>query len=765
MSSIYLSNAIFMMIILTIIFLRIRYYITWSPSKKYTMIFIGMVELYVLMDALFMKELLGKSGNLLQFKLVVFFFYLVYVIMPYVWHLFMQSYMGINRSKKQRFAEMIPFILLILMVLLSVPTGIVWRFSRNRTYIRGTFFGVFAVLNLFYYVYTFAQTFFILFMNNTKGVRYLIKSALFSAVPLIGILVNTYIIPLYGAYPFQPYCLVIGALLSYLFMVEHQQDQMEFEHRKRLSKALELEKESTRKAKVAGEVKNAFLANMSHDIRTPMNAIIGFSDIIAEHPDDEEIVKNAISKIQASGEILLKIINDVLDLSKIESGKAEIVEMVTDLKQMEENLKMMLEYSIQKGMIDFKVEDQIENPLVWCDATKLQQVLVNVLNNAVKFTPAGGTITFSCVQRMIAPGFAEYKFTIKDTGIGMSQEFVQKIFSPFERERTSTVSRTQGTGLGMAITKNIVDMMGGTIEVQTEQGKGTEFIVCLPLRIQSERQRIEKIAELEGLKALVVDDDFNTCDSVTKMLVRVGMRSEWTLSGKEAVLRARQSMELGDAFHAYIIDWRLPDMNGIEVTRQIRSLGDDTPIIILTAYDWSDIEAEARAAGVTAFCAKPLFMSDIRDTLMTAIGQSQAEVEDSILPEAGSDFRGRCILLVEDNELNSEIAVEILKGYGFLVDTVENGAEAVEKVKNSTPGKYDLVLMDVQMPVMNGYEATRQIRALDDPALSGITILAMTANAFDEDRKKALEYGMDGFLSKPIVIEELISTLHNNLLD
>lgn len=335
------------------------------------MIFIGMVELYVLMDALFMKELLGKSGNFLQFKLVVFFFYLVYVIMPYVWHLFMQSYMGINRSKKQRFAEMIPFILLVLMVLLSVPTGIVWRFSRNRTYIRGTFFGVFAVLNLFYYVYTFAQTFFILFMNNTKGVRYLIKSALFSAVPLIGILANTYIIPLYGAYPFQPYCLVIGALLSYLFMVEHQQNQMEFEHRKRLSKALELEKESTRKAKVAGEVKNAFLANMSHDIRTPMNAIIGFSDIIAEHPDDEEIVKNAIFKIQASGEILLKIINDVLDLSKIESGKAEIVEMVTDLKQMEENLKMMLEYSIQKGMIDFKVEDQIENPLVWCDATKL----------------------------------------------------------------------------------------------------------------------------------------------------------------------------------------------------------------------------------------------------------------------------------------------------------------------------------------------------------------------------------------------------------
>ena len=315
----------------------------------------------------------------------------------------------------------------------------------------------------------------------------------------------------------------------------------------------------------------------------------------------------------------------------------------------------------------------------------------------------------------------------------------------------------------MAITKNIVNMMGGTIEVLTEQGKGTEFIVRLPFRIQSKHQRIEKIAELEGLKALVVDDDFNTCDSVTKMLVKVGMRSEWTLSGKEAVLRARQSMEMGDAFHAYIIDWRLPDMNGIEVTRQIRSLGDDTPIIILTAYDWSDIEVEARAAGVTAFCAKPMFMSDIRDTLMTAIGQKQAEAETAILPTAGSDFRGKCILLVEDNELNSEIAAEILNEYGFLVDTAENGAEAVEKVKNSKPGNYDLVLMDVQMPVMDGYEATKQIRALDNPALAGITILAMTANAFDEDKKKALECGMDGFLSKPIVIEELISILQKNL--
>ncbi|CBK81733.1 Signal transduction histidine kinase [Coprococcus catus GD/7] len=525
--------------------------------------------------------------------------------------------------------------------------------------------------------------------------------------------------------------------------------------------------EAVHAAETANRAKSIFLSNMSHDIRTPMNAIIGFTTLAVSNIDDRKRVRDYLGKILSSSNHLLSLINDILDMSRIESGKLHLEETEVSLSDVLHDLKTIISGQIHAKQLELYMDAMdVTNEDVYCDKTRLNQVLLNLLSNAVKFTPAGGTVSVRIRQ---CPGTVKgselYEIRVKDNGIGMSQEFVQKIFSPFERERTSTVSRTQGTGLGMAITKNIVNMMGGTIEVQTEQGKGTEFIVRLPLRIQSEHQRIEKIAELEGLKALVVDDDFNTCDSVTKMLVRVGMRSEWTLSGKEAVLRARQSIELGDAFHAYIIDWRLPDMNGIEVTRQIRSLGDDTPIIILTAYDWSDIEVEARAAGVTAFCAKPLFMSDIRETLMTAIGQSQAEPEDSVLPAAGSDFRGRCILLVEDNELNSEIALEILNEYGFLVDTAENGAEAVEKVKNSMPGNYDLVLMDVQMPVMNGYEATRQIRALDDPALAGIKILAMTANAFDEDRKKALECGMDGFLSKPIVIKELIDALHDNLLD
>ena len=525
--------------------------------------------------------------------------------------------------------------------------------------------------------------------------------------------------------------------------------------------------EAVRAAETANRAKSTFLSNMSHDIRTPMNAIIGFTTLAVSNIDDKNRVRDYLGKILSSSKHLLSLINDILDMSRIESGKIHLEETEVSLSEVLHDLKTIISGQIHAKQLELYMDAMdVINEDVYCDKTRLNQVLLNLLSNAVKFTPAGGTVSVRLKQCPgTVKGSALYEIRVKDNGIGMSQEFVQKIFSPFERERTSTVSRTQGTGLGMAITKNIVDMMGGTIEVQTEQGKGTEFIVRLPFRTQPEHHRIEKIAELEGLKALVVDDDFNTCDSVTKMLVKVGMRSEWTLSGKEAVLRARQSMELGDAFHAYIIDWRLPDMNGIEVTRQIRSLGDDTPIIILTAYDWSDIEVEARAAGVTAFCAKPLFMSDIRDTLMAAIGQNQAEQEKPVLPAAGFDFRGKCILLVEDNELNREIAVEILNEYGFLVDTAENGAEAVEKVKNSTPGDYDLLLMDVQMPVMNGYEATKQIRALTDPALAGITILAMTANAFDEDRKKSLECGMNGFLSKPIVIEELLNTLQNNLVD
>ena len=523
--------------------------------------------------------------------------------------------------------------------------------------------------------------------------------------------------------------IAVAVVLLTILMLLQKARKAEAAARKAASDTQELNAKlqvAVEKAESANRAKSTFLSNMSHDIRTPMNAIIGFTTLALSNIDDTDRVKDYLGKTLASSNHLLSLINDVLDMSRIESGKIHLEEVEVNLSDVLHDLKTIVSGQIYAKQLELYMDVMdVTDEDVYCDKTRLNQILLNLLSNAIKFTPAGGTVSV--------------------------------------RERTSTVSRIQGTGLGMAITKNIVDMMGGTIEVQTAQGKGTEFTVCVPMRAQTEQRPVEKITELEGLKALVVDDDFNTCDSVTKMLVKVGMRAEWTLSGKEAVLRARQALEMSDAYHAYIIDWRLPDMNGIEVTRQIRSLHDDTPIIILTAYDWSDIEVEAKAAGVTAFCAKPMFMSDLRETLMSALGQKPADAVQRLLPEKNADFKGKHILLVEDNALNREIAQEILREYGFLVDSAENGAVAVEKVSTAAPGSYDLVLMDVQMPIMDGYTATRKIRALDDPARAKLPILAMTANAFDEDRRNALESGMNGFLSKPIVIDDLMQELHKIL--
>lgn len=517
-------------------------------------------------------------------------------------------------------------------------------------------------------------------------------------------------------------------------------------------------------AEHANRAKTTFLNNMSHDIRTPMNAIIGFTALAAAHIDNQKQVADYLRKISVSSEHLLSLINDVLDMSRIESGKVTIEERETHLPDILHDLRTIIQANVHAKQLDLYIDtvDVVHEDVV-CDKLRLNQILLNLVSNAVKFTKPGGMLSIRVIEKDNAPhGYADYIFRVKDTGIGMSKEFQKHIFEAFAREQTSTVSGIQGTGLGMAITKNIVDMMGGTITVDSEPGKGTEFTVCLQFRIGGNPVSCEKIPKLAGLHALVADDDFDTCASVTRMLGKIGMRAEWTTSGKEAVLRTQLALENDDEFSAYIIDWIMPDMNGIETVRRIRALiGDSKPIIILTAYDWTEIEDEARAAGVTAFCSKPLFMSELREALLKPL--EEEETAETVTNPPDKEFVGKKILLVEDNELNQEIAATILEEQGFSVDLAGDGTVAVEKMETEKANRYDIILMDIQMPHMDGYEATRRIRALGDKTKANIPIYAMTANAFEEDRQKAIDAGLNGHIAKPINIADLMAVLKGAL--
>ncbi|MDE6405123.1 MAG: response regulator, partial [Lachnospiraceae bacterium] len=510
----------------------------------------------------------------------------------------------------------------------------------------------------------------------------------------------------------------------------------------------------------ASKAKSVFLSNMSHDIRTPMNAIVGFTNLAITHIDQSELVTEYLKKIQTSGNHLLSLINDILDMSHIESGKIHLEEKLCSLPEILHGLRNILQADVHAKQLELQIDTvDVVDEAIYCDKLRLNQVLLNLLSNAVKYTGAGGHVSMRITEKPGAPdGYANYTFTIKDTGIGMSPEFVARIFEPFERERNSTISKIQGTGLGMAITKNIVDMMNGSISVTSEPDVGTEFTVSFTFRLHEEKKEPLILPELKDCKALVVDDDFNTCDSVSYMLGQLGMQAEWTLSGKEAVLRSHQAVMRHTNYSVYIVDWLLPDMNGVEVTRRIRKeTGEHVPIIVLTAYDWSDIEAEAKEAGVTAFCNKPLFLSELSACLQSVL-QPKSRESEAAENEIRPRHTGR-ILLAEDVEMNQELAVAILENAGFLVDVADNGQIAFEMLKKSEPGYYQTILMDIQMPVMDGYEATRRIRNLENHALASIPIIAMTANAFTEDREEALRSGMNGHIAKPIDVQVLFQTL------
>ncbi|MBD5458854.1 MAG: response regulator, partial [Lachnospiraceae bacterium] len=513
-------------------------------------------------------------------------------------------------------------------------------------------------------------------------------------------------------------------------------------------------------AQHANRAKTTFLSNMSHDIRTPMNAIIGFSTIAVSHIDNKDQVLDCLQKVLSSSNHLLSLINDVLDMSRIESGKVQIKEQECNISELIHNLVNIIQPQVKAKQLELFIDTmEVVNEDVIADPLKLNQVFINLLSNAVKYTPAGGTVSFRIMQKTtFRHGYGDYVFIIKDNGIGMSPNFVEHIFEPFERESTVTQSGIQGTGLGMAITKNIVEMMNGTISVESEMGKGSTFTIEFGLKLQDVEKTEKQIEELKGRRALVVDDDFNVCDSVSRMLKQIGLRSEWTTSGREAVYRARTAHEEGDSYHTFIVDWQMPGLSGVETARGIReAIGNEAPIIILTAYEWTDIEEEAKAAGVTAFCAKPMFMSDLKTVLLAA--NNMLEKQEDVPEWTLADFSGKRILLVDDIELNREIAQVILEEAGFVVDTAPDGTDAVKIMEKSEENYYDAILMDVQMPIMNGYEATQTIRRLPRKDVQSLPIIAMTANALEEDKEAALMNGMNAHIAKPLDMDIFISVL------
>ncbi len=550
--------------------------------------------------------------------------------------------------------------------------------------------------------------------------------------------------------------ILIALIIVLLALRRAERMKRQLEERKKLQSALNTALEE---AQAGNKAKTIFLNNMSHDIRTPMNAIVGFTALAMSHIDNKDQVLEYLKKISISSQHLLSLINDVLDMSRIESGKVNIEETEVHLPDMIHNLRTIIQANISSKQLELSIDtrDVVHEDII-TDKLRLNQVLLNILSNAIKFTPAKGRISFRVIEKTSpVDNLARFEFHIKDNGIGMSKEFQKTIFEAFAREKTSTVSGIQGTGLGMAITKTIVDMMGGVISINSEEGKGTEFIVDLTFKVNGAPAEVEPLPELRNCRALVADDDTDTCLSVCTMLRDIGLRPDWTNYGKEAVIRAKDAQEHGESFSVYIIDWIMPDMNGIETVRRIRKvIGDEVPIIIMTAYDWADIEDEAKEAGVTAFCNKPLFMSNLRNTLAEPFRKDEEKTEQA--PEK-VDFSGKRILLAEDNEMNQMIAEAILTNIGLKVDKAGDGQIAVQKLTDAPDGTYDIILMDIQMPNMDGYEATKRIRAMEDKNKANIPIVAVTANAFEEDRQLAFKAGMNGHLAKPYDVSSIIKTL------
>lgn len=516
-------------------------------------------------------------------------------------------------------------------------------------------------------------------------------------------------------------------------------------------------------AEEANKAKSEFLSNMSHDIRTPMNAIVGMTAIATANIDNKQQVSNCLKKISLSSRHLLGLINDILDMSKIESGKMTLNMEQLSLSEVIDGITTIVQpqIKIKRQKFDIYVHN-ILNESVYCDSVRLNQILLNLLSNAYKFTPEEGSIELSLWQEKSPEGdnFVRTHITVKDNGIGMSEEFKNRIFESFSREDRARVNKTEGTGLGMSITKYIVDAMHGTIEVDSEQGKGTTFHITLDLEI-AEMDEIDMI--LPEWKMLVVDDDQMLCDTTVASLASIGVKAESTLDGESAIELAVKAHKANADYDIILMDWKLPGIDGIETARRLRkALEKDIPIMLISAYDWADIEDEAREAGISGFISKPLFKSTLFYGLrqFTETGHEEAHTDASQSQSKEGDLTGKHILIAEDNDLNWEIAELLLTSAGLVVDRAENGKICIDMLLKSPAGTYDAILMDIRMPVMNGLEASEAIRKLNDPAYNSIPIIAMTADAFSEDIQRCLESGMNAHIAKPIDIEMVKSLLN-----
>lgn len=517
--------------------------------------------------------------------------------------------------------------------------------------------------------------------------------------------------------------------------------------------------------KIANSAKTEFLSAMSHDIRTPMNAIVGMTALAQANINSVEKVKDCLNKINVSSRHLLNLINEVLDMSKIESGKIDLVLKDIELSQLIENVLDMCKPLMKEKGHKFRVVlGQLQHEKLILDGDRLQQVIMNLLSNAIKYTPDGGVIELTINELpSLFPQKGWYEFIIKDNGIGISEDFIPKLFEPFSRAEDSRISKIQGTGLGMAITDNIVQMMNGSIKVESKLGYGSTFTLSLPIRINDIDDT--KQEDFIGLPILIADDDKDICINTAEMLAEIGMKAFWVLSGEEAVKRAVEAHNRSEDFFAIIIDWIMPNMNGLETVKSLREkLGSQIPIIVISAFDFTDIEEEFVNAGADAFITKPLFKSKVLNVLRIFSEKNKSITADNISFDNNEDMKGKRILLAEDNELNREIATELLKMYGLTVDCAVNGAEAVEIYRNSDSGHYSAILMDIQMPVMDGYTATEIIRKMDKSDSETIPILALTANAFVTDVSKAYSVGMNDHIAKPIDVKHMLSVIRKWIL-